>query len=170
VRAKSVYKVLERKSIIPGQGITSDQIIQLNSAHAIKRGAPRLRRVGYRDAKTGKFYQFLTNNFVLSAKTITAIYKDRWQVELFFKAIKQNLKIKAFIGRSKNAILTQIWIAMIAYLLMSFARYSARTGWTVQRLLRVLQLNLFERRTLEQIFDPGPPRYKQNEPQMRLVM
>ena len=74
VRAKSVYKVLERKSIIPGQGITSDQIIQLNSAHAIK----------------------------------------------------QNLKIKAFIGRSKNAILTQIWIAMIAYLLMSFARYSAR--------------------------------------------
>ena len=170
VRAKSVYKVLERKSIIPGQGITSDQIIQLNSAHAIKRGAPRLRRVGYRDAKTGKFYQFLTNNFVLSAKTIAAIYKDRWQVELFFKAIKQNLKIKAFIGRSKNAILTQIWIAMIAYLLMSFARYSARTGWTVQRLLRVLQLNLFERRTLEQIFDPGPPRYKQNEPQMRLVM
>ena len=118
VRAKSVYKVLERKSIIPGQGITSDQIIQLNSAYAIK----------------------------------------------------QNQKIKAFIGRSKNAILTQIWIAMIAYLLMSFARYSARTGWTVQRLLRVLQLNLFERRTLEQIFDPGPPRYKQNEPQMRLVM
>lgn len=170
VRAKSVYKVLERKPVTPDQGITSDQIIQLNSAHAIKRGAPRLRRVGYRDAKTGKFYQFLTNNFVLSAKTIAAIYKDRWQVELFFKAIKQNLKIKAFIGRSKNAILTQIWIAMIAYLLMSFARYSARTGWTVQRMLRVLQLNLFERRTLEQIFDPSPPRHKQNEPQMRLVM
>lgn len=142
----------------------------MSSAHALKRGAPKLRRVGYRDAKTGTFYEFLTNNFALSATTIAAIYKDRWQVELFFKAIKQNLKIKAFIGRSKNAILTQIWIAMIAYLLVSFARYGARSGWTVQRMLRVLQLSLFERRTLEQIFDPDPPRYKQNEPQMRLVM
>jgi len=151
VRAKSVYQVLERLPVTADQGVTSDQRIQFNSAHAMKRGAPELRRVGYRDATTGKFYEFLTNNFSLSAKTIAAIYKDRWQVELFFKAIKQNLKIKAFVGRSKNAILTQIWIAMITYLLVAFARYSARSGWTVQRMLRVLQLNLFERRALKQI-------------------
>lgn len=168
VRAKSVYKVLERSPVNKSHGITSDQVIQLSSAHALKRGAPKLRRIGFRDQETGKFFAFLTNNFSLSAKTIAAIYKDRWQVELFFKAIKQNLKIKAFVGRSRNAILTQIWIAMITYLLVAFARHSAKEGWTVQRMLRVLQLNLFERKSLKEIFDPDPPRHKRKEPQMRL--
>jgi len=170
LRAKAVYKVLERKSVDKSQGVSSDQVIQLNSAHAMKQGAPKLRRVGYRDSKTGQRYVFLTNNFKLSAATIAAIYKDRWQVELFFKAIKQNLKIKHFIGLSKNAILTQIWIAMIAYLLVAFARYAAKAGWTVQRILRVLQLNLFERKTLESIFKPNPPRHKKREPQMRFAL
>lgn len=169
-RSKSVYKVLERRPASDGKGITSDQLIQLNSAHALKRGAPRLRRVGFVDKDSGKRYVFLTNNFTLCAATIAAIYKDRWQVELFFKAIKQNLKIKAFVGRSKNAILTQIWIAMITYLLLAFARHSAKTGWTVQRILRVIQLNLFERRSLKEIFIPDPPRHKKSEPQMRLAL
>lgn len=94
--AKAVYRVEERRYADKSEGVHSDQIIQLSSAHALRRGAPRLRRIGYRDATTGKFYEFLTNNFHLAAATIAAIYKDRWQVELFFKAIKQNLKIKAF--------------------------------------------------------------------------
>ena len=102
LRGKSVYKVLERRQANYGKGVTSDQIIQLNSTHALKRGAPRLRRVGYIDKNSGKRYVFLTNNFTLCAATIAAIYKDRWQVELFFKAIKQNLKIKAFVGLSKK--------------------------------------------------------------------
>ena len=93
-------------------GVTSDQIIQLSSQHALKRGTPRLRRIGYRDRETGTHYVFLTNHFHLSANTIAAVYKDRWQVELFLKAIKQNLNIKAFLGKSRNAIMTQIWIAM----------------------------------------------------------
>lgn len=133
------------------------------------RGAPRLRRVGYRDPLTGRFYEFLTNHFRLSATTIAAIYKDRWQVELFFKAIKQNLKIKAFVGTSRNAVLTQIWIAMITYLLLAFARHSAKAGWTVQRIMRVIQLNLFERRSLKNILIPDPPD-KKSEPQMRLAL
>lgn len=170
LRPKAVYKVLERKSVNKTQGITSDQIIQLNSAHAVKRGTPKLRRVGFVDKETGKYYMFLTNNFSLSAATIAAIYKDRWQVELFFKAIKQNLKIKAFVGTSKNAILTQVWIAMITYLLLSFARYSAKAGWTVQRILRIVQLNLFERRNLKEILNPEPPRHKKSEPQMRFAL
>lgn len=116
-----------------------------------------VRRIGYRDPQTGKFYQFLTNHFGCSAPTIAAIYKDRWQVELFFKAIKQNLKIKAFVGTSRNAVLTQLWIAMITYLLLAIARHCVRTGWTVQRILRVIQLNLFERRNLREILDPDPP-------------
>lgn len=169
LRPNAVYRVLERRSVEKQRGVTSDQIIELSSAHAIKRGAPRLRRVGYRDPETGRHYIFLSNNFRLSSATIAAIYKDRWKVELFFKAIKQNLKIKAFVGTSKNAMLTQVWIALIVYLLIAFARYSARTGWTVQRMLRVLQLNLFERKTLQEIFDPSPPPKQKDQPQMRLV-
>ncbi|MFL0798799.1 MAG: IS4 family transposase, partial [Cellvibrionaceae bacterium] len=111
LRAKAVYRVIERLNITPGSGVKSDQIIEFSSAHAQKRGAPRVRRVGYKDPETGRFYQFLTNNFKLAASTIAAIYKDRWRVEIFFKTIKQNLKIQHFVGRSKNAILTQIWIA-----------------------------------------------------------
>ena len=99
-------------------------------------------------------------NFHLAAATIAAIYKDRWQVELFFKAIKQNLKIKAFVGTSRNAVLTQIWIAMITYLLLAFARHSAKVGWTVQRIMRVIQLNLFDRRSLKSILMPDPPDHK----------
>ncbi len=170
LRPKAVYTVLERKPVIKNKGITSDQIIQLNSAHAIKRGAPKLRRVGYRDQDSGKKYVFLTNNFAFAATTIAAIYKDRWQVELFFKAIKQNLKIKAFVGTSRNAVLTQIWIALIVYLLVAYARFCAKAGWTVQRILRVLQLNLFDRRSLQEILRPDPPRHKKSEPQMRFAL
>ena len=170
LRTRAIYKVLERRSVNRSQGLLSDQVIQLNSAHALKRGAPKLRRIGFRDQETGKYYQFLTNNMALSAATIAAIYKDRWQVELFFKAIKQNLKIKNFVGLSKNAVLTQIWVAMITYLLVSFARHSARAGWTVQRILRVIQLNLFERRALGDILNPDPPRQKKGEPQMRFAL
>lgn len=170
LRPKAVYKVVKRSPVNKSTGVTSDQIIQLNSTHAIKRGAPRLRRVGFTDQTTGKHYQFLTNHFGLSASTIAAVYKDRWQVELFFKVIKQNLKIKAFVGLSKNAILTQIWIAMITYLLLAFARHSAKTGWTVQRILRVIQLNLFERKRLQEILNPDPRLDKIGEPQMRFAL
>lgn len=170
LRPKAIYEVIERRPIRYDQGVTSDQIIQLNSTHALKRGAPRLRRIGYRDKETGKWYMFLTNHFDLSAATIAAIYKDRWQVELFFKAIKQNLKIKAFVGTSRNAVLTQIWIALIVYLLVAYARFCAKAGWTVQRILRVLQLNLFDRRSLQEILRPDPPRHKKSEPQMRFAL
>lgn len=170
LRPNSIYQVIDRRAVDTASGVTSDQVIQLNSAHALKRGAPRLRRVGFRDAQTGKHYVFLTHHFGLSARTIAAIYKDRWQVELFFKAIKQNLKIKAFVGTSRNAVLTQIWIALITYLLLAFARHSCKAGWTVQRMMRVLQLNLFERRNLKEILNPDPGRHKKSEPQMRFAL
>lgn len=170
LRSKAVYRIEERRDVDKSSGVLSDQIIQLSSAHAIKRGAPKLRRIGYRDPLTGRFYEFLTNHFRLSAATIAAIYKDRWQVELFFKAIKQNLQINAFVGTSRNAVLTQLWIAMITYLLVAFARHSAKAGWTVQRIMRVIQLNLFERKSLKDILMPDPPDPKKNEPQMRLVL
>jgi len=165
----AVYDVLEHLPVITKKGIVSDQIIQFNSAHALKKETPKLRLVEYYDKGGDKTYLFLTNNFKLCASTIAAIYKDRWQVELFFKAIKQNLKIKAFVGVSRNAVMTQIWIAMITYLLLAYARHSAKTGWTVQRILRIIQLNLFERKNLRQILKPDPPRHKKSVPQMRLA-
>jgi putative transposase len=170
LRPNAVYRIVEERATPTSSGVSRDFIIELTSAHAIKRGAPRLRIVDYLDTETGKQYQFLTNNFKLAATTIAGIYKDRWKVELFFKAIKQNLKIKAFVGTSKNAVLTQVWIAMISYLLVAFARYSAKEGWSVQRLLRVLQLNLFERKELKEIFNPGSPPKLKDQPQMRLVL
>jgi len=170
IRTGTVYDVIEHRECDSDKGVISDQIIELTSAHAVKRNAPRLRLVRYMDFKTGKVFEFLTNHFKLAATTIAAIYKDRWQVELFFKAIKQNLKIKAFVGLSRNAVLTQIWIAMITYLLVSFARHSAKQGWTVQRILRVLQLSLFERKPLKQLLQPEPHRHKKSEPQMRFAL
>ena len=117
-----------------------------------------------------RYYRFITNNFKLSVRTIAGIYKDRWQVELFFKAIKQNLKIKAFLGSSRNAVQTQIWIAMISYLLMAYARHCAKKGWTVQRIMRVLQISLFERRPLQELLNPPPPDKQKSDLQMRIAL
>jgi putative transposase len=117
-----------------------------------------MRRIGYKDQTTGKRYTFLTNNFKLSARTIADIYKARWEVELFFKWIKQNLKIKSFIGTSKNAVMTQIWIAMCMYLLLSFLKFQSNLTKSLQQLLRLLQLNLFEKRALMALLRGDPPR------------
>ena len=170
LRPKAVYRVIQQHPVIVAKGILKDETIQLNSAHAVKRQTPPLRKIEYIDRQSGKHFMFLSNNFRLSASTIAAIYKDRWKVELFFKAIKQNLKLKAFIGRSRNAIQTQIWIALIAYLLVSFARHLGQEGWTVQRLLRMIQVNLFERKTLKALFMPDKIPIKQKEAQLSLLL
>ncbi|MAR01607.1 MAG: IS4 family transposase [Oceanospirillaceae bacterium] len=170
LRSNAVYDVKADYPVRSESGVLADQDIQLSSAHALKRGAPPMRRVVYHCSETDKTDEFLTNHFKLSARTIAGIYKDRWQVELFFKAIKQSLSIKTFLGRSRNAVLTQIWIAMTVYLLVAYARYAARSGWTVLRMLRVLRVNLFERRTLHVVLYPSPPDPNKNEPQMRLVV
>ena len=115
-------------------------------------------RIGYTDALTDKKYVFLTNNFKLSAKTIAEVYKARWQVELFFKWIKQNLKIKSFVGTSKNAVLTQIWIALCVYLILAFIKLRSRLTKSMQQILRLLQLNLFEKRDLMALLRGDPVR------------
>src|ERR1700740_1556133 len=104
---------------------------------------------------------FLTNHFALSAATIAAIYKDRWSVELFFKAIKQNLKIKTFVGTSPNAVKTQVWTALIAMLLLRYLQLKARFGWALANLLALLRQQLFVHRDLwiwlNEPFQPPPP-------------
>ena len=142
------HRVVERREVNRRQGVTSDQTIEFTSARGRKRCPRRLRRIGYRDPETGKRYVFLTTNFELSAKTVADIYKSRWQVELFFKWIKQNLKVKSFVGTSRNAVLTQLWIAMCMYLLVCHVKFLSRRGWRLGEILRLFQLNLFERRPL----------------------
>jgi putative transposase len=141
------YRVIERRCVAAATGVTSDQVICLTGPKA-DRCPVKLRRIGYRDPETGNHYVYLTNNFKLAARTIADIYKSRWQIELFFKWIKQNLKIKAFIGTSKNAVMTQIWIALCVYLILSYLRFTSCMGRSIQQILKLLQLNLFDRREL----------------------
>ena len=147
------YTVVERRPVLKSKGITSDQTIVLTGPKSGDCPIP-LRRVGYKDPDTGKHYFFLTNNFHLAAKTIADIYKDRWQIELFFKWLKQNLKIKTFLGTSRNAVMTQIWIALITMLVLAYMKFLAKLGKTITQIQRLLQLNLFERQDLWVLFDP----------------
>jgi len=171
LKSNSKYLLLKRRIVSKKQGLSSDQTIQFTAVKAKKACPIILRRIGYRDPETGKHYVFLTNHFGLSAKTIADIYKQRWQIELFFKWIKQNLKIKAFIGTTKNAVLTQIRVAMCTYLLIAFLKFKSKTEQSLQQILRLLQLSLFEQRDLETLLhgEPPPPKYLQNPDQLVLV-
>lgn len=147
------YRVIERRASDRALGITSDQTIEFTGAKA-KNCPIALRRIGYRDAETGKHYFFLTNAFELEAKTIADIYKERWQVELFFKWIKQNLKIKNFLGTSKNAVMTQIWIALITLLMIAYYKFMANIDFSFSQILKLVRFNLFLRKSLSDLFHP----------------
>ena len=128
--------------------VLADQIIRLSSPQGQTCYPEPLRRVHYRDPETGKEYVFLTNRLDLSALEVAELYRRRWQIELFFKWIKQNLKIKAFYGTSKNAVLIQIWTALIAYLLLVWVKFKTRVGWGLLDLTRLAQTMLLDRMDL----------------------
>ena len=111
----------------------------------------RLRIVRYYDAETKHTYEYYTNNFKLSAKTIADIYKSRWDIEIFFKFIKQNLKIKTFFGTSENAVRIQIWTAMIALLLVEYIRFKCRSTFSLQKSWRILKDNVFQQYRIESL-------------------
>jgi len=157
LKVTAKFRTLKRHTVDKTTGLTSDQTTQFVSKDKPYKCPIPLRRIGYRDPKTGKHYSFLTNNFELPAKTIADIYKSRWQVELFFKWIKQNLKIKSFIGTSKNAVMTQIWVALCMYLLLAFLKFQSKLRKSMQQILRLLQLNLFEKRDLMALLKGDPP-------------
>jgi len=154
-KRNAAYEVVERRTVNKTQGLLSDQTIQLTGAKALECAFP-LRRIAYRDPASGKRYVFLTNHFKLSAKTIADIYKERWQIEIFFRWIKQNLKIKAFIGNSENAVLSQIFAALMVYLLLCYLKFLCNLGITLQNLMRLLQLNLFRTCTFKELYEPPP--------------
>jgi hypothetical protein len=156
LKSNAKIRVVRRRLVLSDKGLTSDQTIEFTGVQTANKCPIPLRRIGYRDPETGKHYVFLTNNFKLAAKTIADIYKARWQVELFFKWIKQNLKIKSFIGTSKNAVMTQIWIALCVYLLLAFIKFQSKLKKSMQQILRLLQLNLFEKRDLMALLRDEP--------------
>jgi len=141
-------RVVERRPTRHMENILADQTIELRGFYTRQKYPYRLRRIHSRDPETGKRIVILTNNFSWSARTIAAIYKERWQIELFFKTIKQQLKVKSFVGTSQNALLSQLWIALIAYLMLSYLKFKSRFGWSLYTLSSILPTNLFSRRNL----------------------
>jgi len=139
---------VQRKDVFSLKNIYSDQVIEVKGFYSKRKFPERLRRIRSRDPETGKIIALVTNNFTWSAKTIAQIYKERWQIELFFKSIKQQLKVKSFLGTSKNALLSQLWIALITYLLLSYLKFKSKFFWSLYTLCSILPANLFARRNL----------------------
>jgi hypothetical protein len=153
--------LLQRRSSHPvdkSTGVRSDQTVILTAVDSAKAYPDALRRVSYFDVATNKRLKFLTNNFVLPALTIAQIYKSRWQVELFFKWIKQHLRIKAFYGTSENAVKTQIWIAVSVYVLVAIVRKRLELEASLYQILQILSVTLFEKTPILQAFQASDSR------------
>jgi hypothetical protein len=154
-KKKMQWRVIESRPLPKNRGVVADDIIELTMARWYKFPPLRLRRVVI-ETDQGERLEFLTNHFQFGATTIAQIYRQRWQIELLFKALKQNLRVKTFVGTSANALQTQIWTALIALLLARFLQFKARFGWCLSTLLAMLRLQLFTHRSLWQwLDDPG---------------
>jgi hypothetical protein len=136
-------------------GIICDQTIALTGVISRKDYPIHLRRIRFKDPETGKTLMFLTNSFTVTAATICALYKARWQVELFFKWIKQHLRIKKFYGNSENAVKSQIWIAVSVYVLVAIVKKRLNLDASLYTLLQILSVTLFEKMSLQQAFPGG---------------
>jgi DDE family transposase/uncharacterized protein DUF4372 len=167
VRTKSNVLIQRRYShpVDKTTGVRSDHTVILTAINSVKAYPDQLRRVSYLDVTTRKRFKFLTNNFMLPALTIAQIYKSRWQVELFFKWIKQHLRIKAFYGTSENAVKTQIWVAVSVYVLVAIVRKRLALEASLYQILQILSVTLFEKTPIlqaiqasdfqEELPDPG---------------
>jgi hypothetical protein len=147
------FRRLEGRKVDKGLGLICDQTIVLAQEKSFEGYPARLRRISYRDPATAKKFVFLTNNFQLDAIVIAQLYKERWKVELFFKWIKQHLRIKAFYGTSLNAVCTQIWVAVAIYVLIAIVRKELKTEKSLYAILQVLSISLFEKAPLYQILN-----------------
>jgi hypothetical protein len=151
------YRVIQSQKVDKSTGVLCDQIITLTGTHSPSDYPERLRRVKYRDPETGNVYEFLTNNFTLPALVIAQLYKQRWQVELFFKWIKQHLRIKAFFGVSENAVRIQVWTALSAYLLLAIIKKRLRLPHDLHGMTQILRLHLFSKTPVLSLFFAQPP-------------
>ena len=138
------------------KGIVYDQTILLNNFYSSKDYPEKLRMIKYIDDETEKVLIFLTNNFHLKASEIAQLYKHRWKIELFFKWIKQHLKIKSFWGHSENAVKTQIWIAVTVYLIVAIAKKKFMLKQSLYEILQILSISIFDKMPINQLFEPSP--------------
>ena len=154
IRGHALYRVIKRRPVAPDANVTCDQIIKYTGKQAHPTALRPVRRIGYTDPETNKHYVFITNPVHGSAQTIADIYKQRGQVELFFKWIKQNLKMKSFLGVTENAVMTQIMVALCNYLLLAFLKFTSKATISLQKIIQLLQTNLFSRRSLMALIQP----------------
>jgi hypothetical protein len=159
IRAKRNLKAVRRYSrkVDKTTGLVCDQTVTLTGFYSHQGFSAPLRRVRFNDPETGKRLVFLSNNFALPALTITHLYRQRWQIELFFKWIKQHLRIKVFFGESENAVKTQIWIAVSVYVLVAIIRKRLGLTASLYEILQILSLTMFERVPINQLLSQGPP-------------
>jgi hypothetical protein len=144
----AAYRVIEKRAVPDNRNIIKDQLIELTGYYSIRKCPYILRRVEVWDEENERIIVLWTNHLTFGATTIASIYKDRWQIEIFFKTIKQNLKIKTFVGTSRNALLTQIWTALIAILVLKYLKFRSTLGWSLSNLVAMLRYNLFTYRDL----------------------
>jgi hypothetical protein len=171
MKDNTLFEVVEEHEVPKHRNILKDQTIRLTGTGAQQKCPHLLRRIEAVREDTGAILVFLTNHHGLGASTIAAIYKDRWQIELFFKALKQNLKIKTFVGTSANAVKTQIWTALISMLLLRYLQLCSRFGWSLANLVALLRMNLFTHRDLMAWLDQpfATPPDPQDNPQAALA-
>lgn len=171
-KANTPYRILERRAIAPSKSerVLVDETILLRSVTARRRCPYRLRRIVVRDDETAVSVELLTNHETLAADTVGQIYRERWQIELFFKALKQNLKVKTFLGTSRNALEVQLWTALIALLLVKYLQWRSRRGWSLSNLVALLRWNLFQHKDLWRWLDDplGTPPGLPDHPQLAL--
>jgi len=142
----------------------------LNGHYAAKYYPEKMRRIKYFDQETQKTLVFLTNNFYIEATEVAQLYKHRWKIELFFKWIKQHLKIKSFWGQSENAVKTQVWIAISVYVLVAIAKKRLALKQSLYEVLQILSISIFEKMPINQLFQPTQLQYfkEQNDNQLKL--
>ena len=160
---------LESRPVDASTGVRSDQVVWFRLRKSIEHYPDRLRRISYRDPESGKAFVFLTNNFDLPALTIAQLYKSRWRVELFFKWVKQNLRIKHFFGTSDNAVKTQVWIAICVYVLVAIVRKELRLELSLSQILQVLSVNVYEQVPLAELVAQTASQNETSNPHKQLV-
>ncbi len=148
MNARRVYSA----SVDRSTGVICDQRVMLTGYYPVRNYPEHLRRIKYKDPDTGKTLVFLTNNTALPALTICSLYKSRWQVELFFKWIKQHLRIKHFLGNSENAVKTQVWCAVATYVLIAIVRKELHLEASMYTCLQILSVSVFEKTQLSRAF------------------
>jgi hypothetical protein len=153
VKSNFIFKRLRSTKVDKCKGIKCDQTVMLTGFYAKQNYPEKLRRIKYYDAETKKTYVFLTNNFLLEAELIAKLYKERWKIELFFKWIKQHLRIKAFYGTTQNAVNTQIWIAVSIYVLVAIIKKKLKLEKSMYNILQILSITLFEKMPIQQAFE-----------------